>query len=47
MTDDVDGVSRCANMELDVVRGGEDHRSLILIFKIFAIDLDLLCDLDS
>ena len=28
-------------------RVGEDHRSLILIFKIFAIDLDLLCDLDS
>ena len=32
---------------IDTSRGGEDHRSLILIFKIFAIDLDLLCDLDS
>ena len=29
------------------VRDGEDHRSLILISKIFANDLDLLCDLDS
>ena len=28
-------------------RDGEDHRSLILISKIFANDLDLLCDLDS
>ena len=28
-------------------RDGEDHWSLILISKIFANDLDLLCDLDS
>ena len=27
-------------------RGGEDHQSLILISKIFAIDLDLSCYLD-